>query len=189
MRPDPRRRRDRRKFAPPRRWPRHICLSGLPRNPHRNWRSRAESNCGRRICNPLPNHLATGPWGENASDRRRTCKRQLPRDSGHFAAACVRSSSYAARPRVRQSEPPIVLVKIKKNIHFEFDQELVREPLLYKINRSFDVVVNIRGASVTDQGGFIALELEGLAVEVEKVIDYLRSQGVRLGEGLGSPER
>ncbi len=82
-----------------------------------------------------------------------------------------------------------MLVKIKKNIHFEFDQELVREPLLYKINRSFDVVVNIRGASVTDQGGFIALELEGLAVEVEKVIDYLRSQGVRLGEGLGSPER
>ncbi|MBL8756313.1 MAG: NIL domain-containing protein [Planctomycetes bacterium] len=80
-------------------------------------------------------------------------------------------------------------VKIKKTIHFEFDQELVREPLLYKINRSFDVVVNIRGASVTDQGGFIALELEGNQVEVDRVLDYLRGQGVRLGEGLGSPER
>ena len=40
-------------------------------------------------------------------------------------------------------------VKTKKKIHFEFDQDLVREPLLYKINRSFDVVVNIRGASVS----------------------------------------
>lgn len=80
-------------------------------------------------------------------------------------------------------------VKTKKNIHFEFDQELVREPLLYKINRSFDVVVNIRGASVTDKGGFIALELEGETVEVERVLDYLRGQGVRLGEGLGSHER
>lgn len=80
-------------------------------------------------------------------------------------------------------------MKIKKNIHFEFDQELVREPLLYKINRTFDLVVNIRGASVTDQGGFIALELEGEQAEVERVLAYLRGQGVKLGEGLGSPER
>jgi ABC-type methionine transport system ATPase subunit len=80
-------------------------------------------------------------------------------------------------------------VKTKKNIHFEFDQDLVREPLLYRINRSFDVVVNIRGASVTDQGGFIALELEGTPAEIERVMAFLRGQGVRLGEGLGSPER
>jgi ABC-type methionine transport system ATPase subunit len=80
-------------------------------------------------------------------------------------------------------------VKIKKTIHFEFNQELVREPLLYKINRTFDLVVNIRGASVSDQGGFIALELEGEQAEIERVLDYLRGQGVKLGEGLGSPER
>ncbi|MBX3463781.1 MAG: NIL domain-containing protein [Planctomycetes bacterium] len=82
-----------------------------------------------------------------------------------------------------------VAVKTKKNIHFEFDQDLVREPLLYKINRSFDVVVNIRGASVTDQGGFIALELEGDQAEVERVLAYLRQEGVKLGEGLGGQER
>lgn len=80
-------------------------------------------------------------------------------------------------------------MKIKQNIHFEFSQDLVREPLLYKINRSFDVVVNIRGASVTDQGGFIALELEGEQAEVTRVIDYLRGQGVRLEEGARGPER
>jgi ABC-type methionine transport system ATPase subunit len=80
-------------------------------------------------------------------------------------------------------------VKTKKNIHFEFDQELVREPLLYQINRTFDVIVNIRGASVSDQGGFIALELEGEEHEVQRVLDYLRGQGVRLGEGLGGQER
>jgi ABC-type methionine transport system ATPase subunit len=76
-------------------------------------------------------------------------------------------------------------VKTKKNIHFEFSQELVREPLLYQINRSFDVVVNIRGASVTDEGGFIALELQGEEEEVARVLEYLRQQGVKLGEGLG----
>ena len=76
-------------------------------------------------------------------------------------------------------------MKTKKTIHFEFDQDLVREPLLYQINRAFDVVVNIRGASVTDKGGFIALELEGTSEEVERVLTYLRDQGVKLGEGLG----
>ena len=76
-------------------------------------------------------------------------------------------------------------MKTKKNIHFEFSQDLVREPLLYQINRSFDVVVNIRGASVTDEGGFIALELEGTDDELQRVLDYLGGQGVKLGEGLG----
>jgi len=80
-------------------------------------------------------------------------------------------------------------VKIKKNIHFEFAQEMVREPLLYKINRSFDVIVNIRGASVSDEGGFMALELEGEEAEVDRVVEYLKGQSVKLGEGLGSYER
>ena len=79
----------------------------------------------------------------------------------------------------------ISAVKTKKNIHFEFSQDLVREPLLYQINRSFDVVVNIRGASVSDEGGFIALELEGEEEELQRVMDYLLGQGVKLGEGLG----
>jgi L-aspartate semialdehyde sulfurtransferase ferredoxin len=78
-------------------------------------------------------------------------------------------------------------VKTKKNIHFEFSQELVREPLLYRINRKFDLVVNIRGASVTDQGGFIALELEGEDSEIERVVTYLREQGCQVAEGLGGP--
>ncbi len=76
-------------------------------------------------------------------------------------------------------------MKTKKNIHFEFSQELVKQPLLYQLNRQFDVVVNIRGASVTDEGGFIALELEGEQAEVERVLQYLRDTGVQVSEGLG----
>ncbi len=76
-------------------------------------------------------------------------------------------------------------MKIKKNIHFEFSQDLVQEPLLYQINRSFEVVVNIRGASLSDEGGFIALELEGEEAEIQRVLDYLHGQHVKLGEGLG----
>ncbi|MEM7200375.1 MAG: NIL domain-containing protein [Planctomycetota bacterium] len=73
----------------------------------------------------------------------------------------------------------------KRNIHFEFSQELVQQPLLYQLSRQFDVVVNIRGASVSEGGGFIALELEGEEPEVMKVIAYLNDRGVDVSDGLG----
>ena len=38
-------------------------------------------------------------------------------------------------------------------------------------------------------GGFMSLELEGEQSEIQRVLEYLRSQGVKLGEGLGSSER
>ena len=74
---------------------------------------------------------------------------------------------------------------MKKTIHFEFSQELVQQPLLYQLNRQFDVVVNIRAASVTERGGFIALELEGEAAEIQKVVGYLTDRGIEVVEGLG----
>ena len=75
---------------------------------------------------------------------------------------------------------------IKKNIHFEFSQELVKQPLLYQLNRKFDVVINIRGASVTDEGGFLALELEGEEPEIDRVLQYLKDTGVEVADGLGT---
>ena len=76
-------------------------------------------------------------------------------------------------------------MKTKKTIHFEFTQELVRQPLLYQLSRQFNVVTNIRGASVTEEGGFVALELEGDIEEIDRVLSYLTGLGIQVGEGLG----
>lgn len=76
-------------------------------------------------------------------------------------------------------------MKVKKNIRFEFNQEIVQTPLLYQLNREFDVVINIRGASVTEEGGFMALELEGEDSEVGRVVTYLTERGIDVSEGLG----
>lgn len=77
---------------------------------------------------------------------------------------------------------------MKKNIYFEFAQELVEQPLLYQLNRKFDVIINIRGASVSEGGGFLALELEGDDTEVGKVLAFLEERGVTVAEGLGGEE-
>ncbi len=76
-------------------------------------------------------------------------------------------------------------MKIKKTIRFEFNQDIVETPLLYQLNRKFDVVINIRGASVTEEGGFMALELEGQQAEVDRVTVYLNKLGIEVAEVMG----
>ncbi|HLU40037.1 MAG TPA: NIL domain-containing protein [Planctomycetota bacterium] len=74
-------------------------------------------------------------------------------------------------------------MKTKRFIHFEFDQDLVKEPLLYRLSRTFaDVEVNIRGASVTTEGGYVALELQGEPQGIERVLDYLRERNITVIE-------
>ena len=70
----------------------------------------------------------------------------------------------------------------KKTIHFEFSQGLVKEPLLYLLARKFDVVTNIRAASVTDEGGFVVLEVEGSDEVIKEATDYLEQQGIKITE-------
>lgn len=77
---------------------------------------------------------------------------------------------------------------MKKTIHFEFSQDLVRQPLLHELNREFNIVINIRAASVNEAGGFIALELEGEGPELEKVLNRLSERGIEVIEGLGESE-
>ncbi|MCB9868378.1 MAG: NIL domain-containing protein [Planctomycetes bacterium] len=70
----------------------------------------------------------------------------------------------------------------KKTIHFEFSQERVKEPLLFQLARKFDIVTNVRAASVTDEGGFVVLELEGEDAVIQQAVDYLAGQGIKVEE-------
>ncbi|MEO0478394.1 MAG: NIL domain-containing protein [Planctomycetota bacterium] len=70
----------------------------------------------------------------------------------------------------------------KKYIHFEFEHELVKEPLVYQLMRKFDIAINIRAAQVTEAGGFMALDLEGDSEEIERVLQFLRDQGATVSE-------
>lgn len=74
-------------------------------------------------------------------------------------------------------------MKIRKHIHFDFDQDQVKEPLLYRLSRTFEAVeINIRGASVNPDGGFVALELHGEPEGIEKVMEYLRARKIKVVE-------
>ena len=52
--------------------------------------------------------------------------------------------------------------------------------MIWELSRKFDVVFNIRQASVSDAIGIVCLELEGVRPELKAAIAWLESQGVNV---------
>jgi ABC-type methionine transport system ATPase subunit len=61
-----------------------------------------------------------------------------------------------------------------------FNGESSRKPLIYEMSKNFDVVFNIRNASVTPTIGIIALELEGDREVIKKAVVWLENHGVQV---------
>ena len=68
----------------------------------------------------------------------------------------------------------------KQRVKFTFPTELIREPIIWKLGREFNVVTNIRRADVTDDRGWVVLELSGEMSEIERGIQWVVEQGVRV---------
>lgn len=68
----------------------------------------------------------------------------------------------------------------QRKVFLTFPQRLVKEPIIYNLGKSFQVVTNIRGASVTDEVALIALLLEGEEKELDRAIEYLEKSGVKV---------
>lgn len=73
----------------------------------------------------------------------------------------------------------------KKQVMFTFPQELVKEPIIYSLGHKFKVVTNIRRADVSENRGWVVLELEGEEGEIEKGISWVKSKGVRVDPVIG----
>ena len=62
--------------------------------------------------------------------------------------------------------------------YLTYPKKLVKEPLIYLMSKKFDLVFNVRSASVSEEIGIIALELDGRQEEIEAAVEWLRSEGV-----------
>jgi len=68
----------------------------------------------------------------------------------------------------------------KQRMKFTFEQGLIKEPLIWRLAKDFDVVTNIRRADVTEDRGWVVLELDGEFEEIERGVAWLQEQGVRV---------
>ncbi|MHB1488387.1 MAG: NIL domain-containing protein [Acidimicrobiales bacterium] len=63
-------------------------------------------------------------------------------------------------------------------VNLTYPEHLIREPIIATLVRDFDVMANIRRASVEDTVGWMMCELVGEHEDVERALGFLAAQGV-----------
>ncbi len=58
--------------------------------------------------------------------------------------------------------------------------KLITRPILWELGKKFEVVTNVRQASVTDEIGIVSLSLEGEREQIKKSIAWLEELGVKV---------
>ncbi len=61
-----------------------------------------------------------------------------------------------------------------------YPEEKIKEPILSKLCKTFDVDINIRKANVQENIGWLELEMTGDESEIENAIKWLQQQGVEV---------
>ena len=73
----------------------------------------------------------------------------------------------------------------KRQVMFTFPPELIREPIIHNLGQQFKVVTNIRRADVSENKGWVVLELEGEERDIEQGIAWVASKGIRVDPVIG----
>jgi len=71
-------------------------------------------------------------------------------------------------------------MKETQRLWLMFPAKLVTRPLIWELGKTFDVVTNVRQASVTDEIGIVSLSLEGEREANKQAIAWLEKEGVKV---------
>jgi L-aspartate semialdehyde sulfurtransferase ferredoxin len=61
-----------------------------------------------------------------------------------------------------------------------YPARLIRTPVVWQLSQKFQLITNVRQASVTDEIGVVGLELEGPRNEIKAAIKWLERLGIRV---------
>jgi len=73
----------------------------------------------------------------------------------------------------------------KRQVMFTFPRKLIQEPIIYELSHKFEVMTNIRRADVTEDRGWVVLELEGEDKEIDAGVAWVKEKGVRVDPIVG----
>jgi L-aspartate semialdehyde sulfurtransferase ferredoxin len=69
---------------------------------------------------------------------------------------------------------------MKTKLVLTFPEQVLNEPLLYTLAKTFPVAFNIKGAMLNQTPAVMALELDGEGPEIDKAVEFLKTKGVRV---------
>jgi hypothetical protein len=68
----------------------------------------------------------------------------------------------------------------KQRVKFTFPQELITLPIIYELGKQYNLITNVRRADVTEDRGWVVLELDGQIEEIERALAWVADKGVRV---------
>lgn len=68
----------------------------------------------------------------------------------------------------------------KSRVWLMYPPRLIGTPVIWQLGRKFEVITNIRQASVTNEIGIVCLELEGRRAVVAAAIKWLEKLGIKV---------
>ena len=73
----------------------------------------------------------------------------------------------------------------KQRVKFTFENDLVKQPVIYELGQKYKIVTNIRRAEVGEEVGWVVLELDGEEPEIQRGLNWVSSRGVRVDPLVG----
>ncbi len=67
-----------------------------------------------------------------------------------------------------------------QRVKFTFPQELITLPVIYELGKQFSIITNVRRADVTEDRGWVVLELQGELEEIERGLEWVAAKGLRV---------
>ncbi len=68
----------------------------------------------------------------------------------------------------------------RMRLRLTFPPSLIQEPILYRLVKDFDIVINIRRADVKADYGWVALEMEADEPVLQQGVAWLKQRGVQV---------
>ena len=68
----------------------------------------------------------------------------------------------------------------RMRVRLTFPPALIQEPIVYRLVKDFDIVINIRRADVKADYGWVVLELEADEPTLERGVTWLKAKGVQV---------
>jgi len=66
----------------------------------------------------------------------------------------------------------------RTTVRLTFPGDTLNDPIIYRLGQEYKVVTNIRRADVTQDSGWVELDLDGEQAEVDRALEYCRSRGI-----------
>lgn len=68
----------------------------------------------------------------------------------------------------------------RMRVRLTFPAHLIQEPILYRLVKDFDIVINIRRADVKADYGWVVLEMDADEATLQRGVAWLKQRGVQI---------